>query len=199
MGLFDSTPAAQANPNKERFIALLLATGRPGISDLLQWLEDSDFYDAPASANHHGAKEGGLLEHSLAVEEKITPICECFGMDIPMESQRLVALLHDLCKVGVYKIDYRNKKNEETGKWEKVPYYAIEDQFPMQHGPKSVYLAGKFIRLMDEEAMAITFHMGAWHAVEYGEKQSLGRAMGMYPLILALQTADLAATYYDGK
>ena len=36
---------------------------------LLEFLEKTDFYTAPASTRFHGAYEGGLLEHSLKVYE----------------------------------------------------------------------------------------------------------------------------------
>lgn len=40
---------------------------REGIYDLLSWLEDTDFYSAPASTRYHGDYEGGLCDHSLHV------------------------------------------------------------------------------------------------------------------------------------
>ena len=41
--------------------------------------------------------------------------------------------------------------NDETGKWEKVPYYAIEDSFPFGHGEKSVMMLTEYIKLTGEE------------------------------------------------
>ena len=62
---------------KEEFIELLKSTNREGIENLLNFLEKSDFYKAPASTRFHGNYEGGLLEHSLKVyeiyKEKIKP------------------------------------------------------------------------------------------------------------------------------
>ena len=43
---------------------------REGMDKLLDWLEKSDFYRAPASTKYHGAYEGGLCEHSLDVLEQ---------------------------------------------------------------------------------------------------------------------------------
>ena len=34
---------------------------------LIAWLEEKEYFTAPASKNHHGAHEGGLIEHSLQV------------------------------------------------------------------------------------------------------------------------------------
>ena len=53
---------------KERFISLAKTIDRPGLIQLLDYLEtETDFYTAPASTAFHGAEEGGLLVHSLAV------------------------------------------------------------------------------------------------------------------------------------
>lgn len=53
-------------------------------------------------------------------------------------------------------------KNRSVGK---VPYYAIEDQFPYGHGEKSVFLIERKMHLKIDEAMAIRWHMG-----EFGDK-----------------------------
>ena len=117
---------------KEKFLELLRSTNREGIEDLIKFMEEStDFFTAPASTRFHGDHEGGLLEHSLKVYEilneklKHTPI----EMNIPDDTIKIAALLHDICKVNFYKVSYRNAKNE-LGVWEKVPYYTIEDTIP---------------------------------------------------------------------
>ena len=111
----------------------------------------------------------------------------------------LVALLHDVCKVNFYTVEMRNKKNDETGQWEKVPFYAINDTLPYGHGEKSVYILSGFFygenRLTREEAFAIRYHMG----FSYGgteERGTIGRALEMYPLALALNVADMEASYF---
>ena len=79
----------------------------------------------------------------------------------------------------------------------KVPYYTIKDTIPYGHGEKSVYiLSGYFYgdaRLTREEAFAIRYHMG-FSGVE--DKNTIGRALEMYPLALALNVADMEASYY---
>lgn len=52
---------------KERFINILSQAQRTGIVKILEMLERTDFYTAPASTKYHGAHQGGLLEHSLNV------------------------------------------------------------------------------------------------------------------------------------
>ena len=90
-------------------------------------------------------------------------------MDYSEETIALVALLHDVCKVNFYTVEMRNKKNDATGQWEKVPYYAINDTLPYGHGEKSVYiLSGYFYgenRLTREEASlyAIIWAFHRWY------------------------------------
>lgn len=117
-------------------------------------------------------------------------------MDYSEETIAIVALLHDVCKINFYTVDYRNRKNDR-GEWEKVPYYTINDTLPYGHGEKSVYILSGFFcgddRLTREEAFAIRYHMG-FSGVE--DKNSIGRALEMYPLALALNVADMEASYY---
>ena len=40
---------------------------RPGAEKLLEWLDTTDFFTAPASTRFHGACESGLVLHSLNV------------------------------------------------------------------------------------------------------------------------------------
>ena len=52
---------------KTQFNNLLLNTKREGITELINYLETTDFYTAPASAKYHYNIKGGLLVHSLNV------------------------------------------------------------------------------------------------------------------------------------
>ena len=189
---------------KEEFISIYKENiKREGADKLLEFLQKSDFFTAPSSTRYHGAYEGGLVQHSVNVYHCLKDYLsrprtkELYGMDYSDETIALVSLLHDICKVNFYVTDYRNKKNEETGKWEKVPYYTIKDTIPYGHGEKSVYiLSGYFYgdaRLTRDEAFAIRYHMG-FSGVE--DKNTIGRALEMYPLALALNVADMEASYY---
>lgn len=120
---------------KEEFIDIFKSTiTREGADKLLDFLENkSDFFTAPASARYHGAYEGGLCEHSLNVYHCLVDylqrerVQELYGLEYGEESVAIVALLHDLCKVGCYKKGFRNVKNDATGQWEKVPSYTFDD------------------------------------------------------------------------
>ena len=181
---------------KEEFIAIFTENiKREGARELLAWLETTDFFTAPASTKFHCACEGGLVQHSLSVYHTLMERYFEEGTDNP-ESFAIAALLHDLCKANFYKVSTRNVKNEETGSWEKVPYYAVEDQFPYGHGEKSVYVVNGFVRLTREEAMAIRWHMG-FSGTE--DSRLVGRAFAKYPLAFALSVADMEATYFLEK
>lgn len=180
---------------KEKFIKLLEETNRTGMDQLLEFLEKSDFYTAPASTRFHGSKEGGLLEHSLKVyeilEQKV--VNNSLNYQTDEATIRIVALLHDICKTNFYKVDYRNAKNS-LGVWEKVPYYAVEDTIPYGHGEKSVMMISEYIKLTNEEKYSIRWHMGYTEPKE--TYNTIGLAYRKYPLALLTHEADLEATCF---
>ena len=180
---------------KEKIEELLHKVQRPGMNELMDFLEKSDYYEAPASTKYHGACKKGLIEHSYKVYEILKRKLEFHKMDISEETLIIITLLHDICKVNFYKVDYRNAKNAK-GEWEKVPYYTIDDTIPYGHGEKSVMMITDYIKLTDEEKFAIRWHMGFSEPREqYG---TLGQAFKKYPLALLLHEADMEATYlYD--
>lgn len=180
--------------NKKKFLALLneVSAERKGIDNLISWLEKGDFFTAPASTRFHEAYEGGLLKHSLNVYDSFMLL---FSRDNdPITSVILITLLHDLCKSGFYKKEFRNTKDEK-GQWVKVPCYTVDDQFPLGHGEKSVYLIERFVRLKPEEAVAIRWHMGGFDEAVKGGSYALSAAYDKYPLAAKLHLADMYATY----
>ena len=189
---------------KEEFIQIYRENiTREGADALLDYLENkSDFFKSPASARFHGSYAGGLCEHSVNVYDCLTDylqrarVEELYGLEYTPETVAIVALLHDLCKIGCYKPGTRNVKNEATGQWEKVPTFNFDDPLPYGHGEKSVYIVSGFMRLTREEAMAIRWHMGFSGAED---KNMVGRALEKYPLAFALSVADMEATYFLEK
>ena len=161
---------------------------REGSTELLNWLEASDFFDAPASTKYHESYAGGLAEHSEKVFRELFRLLIAYPeVEVSTETVAVVALLHDVCKANCYKTEYRNRKNER-GQWEKYPAYTFKEDFVFGgHGSKSVYLIQKFMPLTDEEAVAINCHMGGNDAFD---------AYRAYPLAFLLHTADMAATIH---
>ena len=184
---------------KQKFIEYYQSNiRREGADRLLEWLQTTDFFTAPASTRYHCACAGGLVQHSVNVyevmmEKHFDPACD------NTESFALCALLHDVCKAQFYKVSTRNVKNEQTGQWEKVPYYTIEDAFPYGHGEKSVFLIERFVRLKPAEATAIRWHMGGFDDAARGGNFSISVAYDKYPIAVKLHLADLEATYLREK
>lgn len=186
---------------KEEFIEIFRENvHREGADALLDYLENkSDFFTCPASAKYHGAYEGGLCDHCLNVYHCLVDylarerVQELYGLEVSPESAAIAALLHDVCKVGCYKVSTRNVKNDATGVWEKVPFYQYEDPLPYGHGEKSVYIISGFMKLTRQEAMAIRWHMG-FSGQE--DARLVGQALEQYPLAFALSVADMEATYF---
>ena len=181
------------------FEGLLKQVKRDGIDNLISFIRKSDFYTAPASTRYHSSYNGGLLIHSLNVYDRLYQILrndEAWyqnGKTYSDETIIIVALLHDICKTFFYKETTRNQKNEETGKWEKVPYYIVEDKFAFGHSEKSVFMIERYMKLTKEEAMAIRWHMGFTEPKD--NWNYLSAAIAQYPLALAVHIADLEATY----
>jgi hypothetical protein len=163
-------------------------------------LKDS-YFDDPASSRFHLARKGGLALHSLLVLDSLIRLRNAFVMlpkvsEISLESMMKVALLHDMCKVGTYKVESRNRKNEKTEKWEKYDVYVRKSAGPgtnYGHGFGSLLIAmeaGIEFDAMEKEA--IIHHMGA-----FGETKDTGLndAMGTNPLAFLLHQADMTATH----
>lgn len=190
---------------KEQFIDIYKAhIQREGADAFLEWLEKTDFFKAPASTRFHLAREGGLVEHSIHVYERLRELYvnekQRNGLTPALTEQEeetiaICGLLHDICKVNFYTVEMRNRKNDK-GQWEKYPFYVVDDQLPYGHGEKSVYIVSGFMRLSREEAMAIRWHMG-FSGME--DKNMVGRALEKYPLAFALSVADMEATYFLEK
>ena len=172
---------------------------RDGITELMAYLERSDFYQAPASKFGHSDYEGGLVSHSLNVYKRLRKYIETeYGNfdKFSEESIALVSLFHDLCKVDYYKIEMRNVK--ENGEWVQKPFYKIEDRLPYGHGEKSVYIINGFLRLTREEALAINWHMGGFDArVTGGNSLAMSETYKHNALAFWLHLADMTATYID--
>lgn len=175
-----------------RFVNLLRFTEREGIEDLIHYLqEETDFFTAPASTKYHGAYEGGLLQHSLNVLDCLDHLARFEGLDC--RSIIIVSLLHDICKANYYGKETRNIK--EDGKWVEKSVYTYQDELPLGHGEKSLYIISKFIKLSDEEAAAIRWHMGGFDSAFRGGDRGLNIAFEKYPLAVLLHLADMKATY----
>ena len=163
---------------------------REGSAELLKWLKSTDFFTAPGSTRFHDCYAGGLADHSVKVFDEFRCLLKAYPeVNVSDETAAIVTLLHDVCKANCYKVELRNKK-DENGKWIQVPTYTFKEDFCFGgHGSKSVYLIQKFMKLTDEEAVAINCHMG----VENGN-WTVNDAFRAHPLAFLVHTADMAST-----
>ncbi len=188
--------------NKEEFIQLLRSTGREGVDDLIDYLDDgrNHFFTAPASVNHHLNSDGGLLQHSLNVCHAALKLREMVIAERPDLEHRLsrasviiASLLHDICKADIY-VPTRRKKKDANGLLVDVDTYNVDySNFPMGHGEKSAIMAlWGGLDITQEELLAIRWHMTAWdlpfQSVEAGK--SLNTARDQHPLCSLVQLAD---------
>jgi len=202
------------------FEAALMATEREGVENLLNWIRESDFYRAPARTAHGCAFPGGLLKHTINVyhllKEKLMPGGDLAWKKvagdpaITSDTIAIVALLHDLCKTGIFVPARVNRKNYEESVvkkanpweikkdkdgyyiWEAVPGYKIDETIPLGKGEKSVILALRYIKLTEQEIYAIRWHRGALDA---DSNYEIGNVFASVPLAMALYEADLEATF----
>ena len=185
---------------KEEFIEIYKTyIKRSGSQEFLDFLlsTQSDFFIAPASTRFHGAHKGGLVEHSVnefhCLKDYLSRnrVQNVYGMEYDDETIAIVSLLHDVCKINVYKESIRNKKVD--GQWVQVPYFEFDDKMPYGHGEKSVYMITSFMKLSREEAFAIRYHMGFANG---DSVNNVGYSFEHFPLSFALSTADMEATYF---
>lgn len=196
----------------QHFKDLFLASvHRDGAEELLERLEnETDFFEAPAGAKHHGAFPGGLVIHSLNVYRRLREITirdltdrDALGpapiSEREEETVAILGLLHDVCKAGVYHIERKRRRNPETGVWEDYLGYTFRDPLPLGHGEKSLYQIARFIRLEDHEALAIRWHMGAYDTAARTDLRDLSAAMDATPWVWRLHEADMCAAHIDER
>lgn len=181
---------------------------RDGLEELLDYIENkTDFFTAPSSTSFHLNEDGGLCRHSINVfqtamkinSEIVAPAIESgvspFAKPVSTESIAIAALFHDICKTKIYHKTERWKK-DETGRWISYPGYEIQDEFPFGHGEKSCVILGWFMRLRQDELLAIRWHMGMFDMAEPGSSSRFAyrAAMDRSPLVSLLQCADLLSS-----
>lgn len=76
---------------------------RAGINELIHFLNESDFFQAPCSTTHHLAMRGGLAKHSLHVYTLLNEKVNRYRINLPKESIIICGLGHDFCKINFYR------------------------------------------------------------------------------------------------
>lgn len=169
---------------KDKIKELLKQTERAGIEDLIDWMENNRFFDAPCSSKYHLAKPGGLAEHSLnvfraALDMSKALYAEKITFDF-INSIIICSLLHDLGKAGQF------GKPAYLINLESAQYETNKELLYIPHEVRSVAIASRFIELTEEEQFAICYHNGL-----YGEMKAFKG--NETPLLLILHFADMWA------
>ena len=166
---------------KNEILNILKGVDRAGMTALIKFLESSDFFTAPASSKFHLAEEGGLAKHSLNVYKVLRKLNIYCGVNLHPDSIKICGLLHDTCKIGIYKWSESQEK------------YLRDDKFPIGHSEKSIIVLQKFIPLTDEEIILIRWHMGAY---DESLSRNQNHIQTHYPFYKLLYFADDISTQF---
>lgn len=184
---------------------LLLSTGRVGMDNLIEYMEDNGFFTSPCSGGNHLACEGGLAEHSYNVY--------CVAKDISfllsdgtrplgkeMEDALIIcSLLHDIGKMGQFgKAGYvpnllkgratKSNPNPEPKQSGAKPYKVNPELKYVDHEVRALSVISKYIDLTEEEQLAILWHNGLYGPFRY---EIQGKET---PLYMAIHFADMWAS-----
>ena len=192
----------QINKNYSKFKKYLKGyITRDGIDNLIAWLDTTDIATMPATTKYHGVYAGGFVEHCLNVFMRLF---NTMNVDYPVvddketnpyskESIAIVSLLHDLDKVNKYKIEYRNRK-DENGNWIQEPIYVVKSTFdrlvfgnPSQN---TIYIIEQFIKLTYDEKLAILHQSGGIYDNNIDNVYAAMNAFKVSPLAYYLFSAD---------
>lgn len=154
------------------------------------------YLTCPASAKYHGAVEGGLMSHSIAVTELLCKRTLRLGLKWKrVDSPIIVGMLHDLCKLGTY--------TQVADSWDcdgatvNYHYEYTKNLVWKEHGELSVIMALQLVPdLTEEEMLCIRYHMGAYQADEWNEFDA---AIHKYPNVLYTHLADMGASKIMGR
>lgn len=199
----------QLNQNKQEFISLLRSIEREGanIDGLVNKLEASDFFTAPASTKYHGSFKGGLCRHCLDVYIILNNLIKMNNLEYDESSIIITALLHDISKMNLYETTVFNKKvysengskHDSGGKYDWVSESGYKTVDVKQrfiygnHEETSEFMVRKFIPLNLEESIAILHHHGG---MGFDSSQlDISMIYDNYPLALMLHLADMTCAY----
>ncbi len=169
-----------------------------GFVNLLKYLDtETDFFTAPCSTEYHLNCEGGLAQHSLDVYNILKEKVKYYNLEknISESTIAICGLLHDVCKTNFYT---KGKKWVKiNGGWQEQERWVVNDQFPVGHGEKSVFILQRFLKLTEEEIATIRWHMMSFDAgihFNYPNGYPFRSAIKKYPLVTLLATADMEAS-----
>ena len=133
--------------SKATIVSLLSDVNRKGISNVIAYLQQSDYFTA--HCHHHHRYKGGLADHSLDVYQGM----RILAPELSDESCRIVAFLHDICTTRLEGFDT-------------IAHY--------HHGQRSVDLLDALgLDLQANERLAIRQHMHSVPLLQLSEETEL--------------------------
>lgn len=179
-------------------------------NSLIDWMNKTDFWLAPASTKFHGNFKGGLSLHTLMVIKQsllfARLLMENFynspnkdSYNISVEDIFISSLCHDFCKTNFYGVEYRNTK-DINGNWIKQPFYKVKaESRNLGHGNESVLILLEIMPSLIYKRYvleAISRHMG-FSDLSGSEEYNYSNFL-QNPLVVLLQLADqTAAQWYN--
>ncbi len=166
-------------------------------TDVLHWLTEHGFFTAPASTKYHGCHEGGLFDHSYLVAKTLCDLTVANNLKWERpESPLIVGMFHDVCKIDQYRhpkvaesVSFADKFDiYDENSWEYNPNTLFKG-----HGDKSVIMLASLMKLTEEEAACIRYHMGAFCDREQWNDYT--RAVHMFSNVLWTHHADMIASH----
>lgn len=199
--------------NKERFRELLqkAATLKPekanGINKLLDWLETTDFYIAPASIKYNGNIDEGLCAEAIQTYDTLEKLNITFNENLDEYSILIISLLHNLGRINnfkkVIKGAYKKDENGVTIQpkiWEEKEArdYNPNPEMVLNEEIKSIFFIQHFIKLSLEEAEAISAfqNFAGCSDKEIGIKSKI---LSKNKLALYLHLANIKNVYYSNN
>ena len=177
---------------REKIKKLLLSTKRDGIKDLICYLDELDFFEAPASTQFHGAYDGALAEHSLNVLEYADKLASKWlskdDYKALYPSIVICALLHDLGNCGQFGKPLYVPNILKSGPSQAKPFKTNPDLMTLPHEVVSCIEITKFIDLTEDEQIAIAWHNGLYGTFKYDIQ---GKET---PLYMIIHFADMWAS-----
>jgi HD superfamily phosphodiesterase len=141
----------QTMNTKTQIINLLRSTNREGIENVINFLENSDFFTARCHSHHKYT--GGMADHAL----ETLNIARMTARGIPEDSLIICCLLHDLCDIDGHS-KYKGHGRRSAGlatkhcglklskdEWGAIRYHMHREEKRPDHTPlgRAVYHADK--------------------------------------------------------
>lgn len=198
----------QIDINRDKFISILKDKVHEDCEPLIEYLDSTDFFFAPASTQYNCSYDGGLCEHCLNVYNILCTLSSLYK-HYSEDTLAKVGLLFSLNKIDFYEKSIINKKvysdygskKDNLGKfdWESEEVFKVR-QDRISYGSKgfnSYMILSRYLSLNDEEITAIVNQSAGMDKFENVE--DIGIILDNNNLTVLLHSAILIATYIEDK